>query len=154
MRITKRTNLAMRTLMFCAVNQDRSVTKAEVAVACNSSENHLGHVVNRLGQLGFLETIRGRHGGLRLARGASDITVGDVFRQMEAETPVVECLEPQNNTCPLVSACRLRSSILAAMEAFLSHLDAVTLQDLVVSNDKLCVLLGIVATDPAPATAS
>ncbi|MDF0600659.1 Rrf2 family transcriptional regulator [Psychromarinibacter sp. C21-152] len=141
MRITKRTNLAMRVLMFCAINTDRNVTKAEIAAGCNSSENHLGHVVNRLGQLGFLKTIRGRRGGIRLARAPAEISVGDVFRNLEADVPLVECMVVEENTCPLVSACRLRGCILGAMEAFYSHLDAVTLSELVDSNDGLCRIL-------------
>lgn len=146
MRITKRTNLAMRVLMFCAINSDRNVTKAQIADGCNSSENHLGHVVNRLAQLGYLTTIRGRRGGIRLARGPADISVGDVFRNLEADVPLVECMVAEENTCPLVSACRLRGCILGAVEAFYSHLDTVTLESLVHSNDGLCRIL-----DPAAA---
>ena len=108
MRITKRTNLAMRVLMFCAVNDGRSVTKAQIAQGCNSSQNHLGHVINRLGQLGYLQTLRGRHGGVRLARAAAEISVGEVFRAMESDVPVVECMAVADNTCPLIRACRLR----------------------------------------------
>lgn len=142
MRLTKRTNLAMRVLMFCAVNTDRNVTKAQIAVGCNSSENHLGHVVNRLGQLGFLETIRGRRGGIRLARPAIGICVGDVCRAMEEGVPLVECLESAEKvTCPLVAACRLRGALIAAKEAFFSHLDGISLAQLVESNDPLTELL-------------
>lgn len=142
MRITKRTNLAMRVLMFCAVNNDRNVTKAQIAQGCNSSENHLGHVVNRLGQLGYLRTIRGRRGGIRLGRPADQIVVGDVFRELEADVPLVECMEPlDRNTCPLVRACRLRGAISGAMEAFFLHLDQVSLEELVASNPSLCEIL-------------
>ncbi len=141
MRITKRTNLAMRVLMYCAVNTGRNVTKAQISRVCNSSENHLGHVVNRLGQLGFLTTIRGRRGGIRLARPASEISVGAVFRQMESEVPLVECVAGGENTCPLAPVCRLTSCILGAEEAFYSHLDAVMLDDLVECNDGLSRIL-------------
>ncbi len=146
MRITKRTNLAMRVLMFCAVNDGRNVTKSQIASGCNSSENHLGHVVNRLGQLGFLNTIRGRRGGNRLARAATDISVGAVFRQMEAEVPLVECMDGAENTCPLIKVCRLRGCILSAEEAFYKQLDSVSLEELVASNEGLCRIL-----DPAHA---
>ncbi len=138
MRITKRTNLAMRVLMFCAVHKDRNVTKSEIAEGCNSSENHLGHVVNRLAQLDFLTTIRGRRGGIRLGRAANEISVGEVFRKLEAEVPLVECMVADENTCPLVGACRLRGCILGAMEAFYAHLDKVMLDELVEDNDGLC----------------
>jgi len=141
MRITKRTNLAMRVLMFCAVNLGRNVTKAQIAKGCNSSENHLGHVVNQLGQFGYLKTIRGRRGGLQLALPASEISIGEVFRRFEAEVPVVECFAGVENTCPLAPACRLRHGIAGAVEAFYSHLDGILLSHLVNKNTRLCELL-------------
>ena len=141
MRITKRTNLAMRVLMYCAVNADRNVTKAQIAKECNSSENHLGHVVNRLGQLGFLTTVRGRRGGLRLAMPSSDISVGEVFRQFEADVPVVECFSGKDNTCPLASVCTLRGCISGAVAAFYAHLDGIMLSELADENAGLCELL-------------
>lgn len=147
MRITKRTNLAMRVLMYCAVNSDRHVTKAQIAEGCNSSEHHLGHVVNQLGHFGYLETLRGRHGGLRLARAPEDITVGQVFRQFEAEVPVTECFAGADNTCPLALVCRLKTEISCAIEAFYSHLDGVTLDQLVCTNAGLKELLA----QPVPA---
>lgn len=143
MRITKRTNLAMRVLMFCAVNMDRNVTKAQVAKGCNSSENHLGHVVNQLGHLGYLTTIRGRRGGLRLALPVPEISVGEVFRRFEADTPVAECFSTSDNTCPLTAACRLRGVISGAVAAFYAHLDEITLADLITDNRDLSDILGI-----------
>ena len=142
MRLTKRTNLAMRVLMFCAVNTDRNVTKSQIASGCNSSENHLGHVVNRLGQLGFLETIRGRRGGIRLARPANGIWVGDVFRAMETGVPLVECMDDAGEiSCPLYKACRLRGELRTASEAFFGHLDQISLAELVEENAPLNQIL-------------
>ena len=73
MRVTKRTNIAMRVLMYCAVNTSRLVTKSEIAERCNASENHLAQVINQLAQLGYLATHRGRRGGIALSRPASEI---------------------------------------------------------------------------------
>ncbi len=87
MRLTTRTNLAMRTLMFCAANPGRIVRKQEVAETCNASENHLAQVIHLLAQKGYLKTIRGRSGGLMLGRRAEDIRVGEVFRAFEAGPP-------------------------------------------------------------------
>ena len=137
MRLTKRTNLAMRILMFCAVNDGRTVTKAEIASGCNSSENHTGQVVNQLAHLGYLETIRGRGGGLRLDLPAEDITVGRIMRDFEAEVPVTECFAGESNTCPLVEVCRLRDEICAAMDGFYTHMDGITLTRLVSGNGGL-----------------
>ncbi|WP_417729398.1 RrF2 family transcriptional regulator [Roseovarius sp.] len=137
MRITKRTNIAIRLLMFCAANNDRLVTKAEIAERCNTSESHLAQIINRLSQLGFLYTQRGRTGGVRLGRSMAEITVGDVFRQLEQNTPVAECFADVDNTCPLTEACRLRVALVDAVEAFYTHLDEVTLDALVCDNQAL-----------------
>ena len=141
MRITKRTNLAMRVLMFCAVNPERIINKAQIAQCCNASENHLGHVVNQLGQFGYLETLRGRRGGVRLARKPSEISIGEVFRRFESDVPVAECFAGDSNTCPLAPACRLREDIRCAVQAFYEHLDGVMLDTLVDENQGLCEML-------------
>lgn len=145
MRVTKRTNIAIRVLMFCAANNDRLVTKAEIARRCNASENHLAQVVNQLGQLGYLKTHRGRNGGLELGRPAVDIRIGEVFRATEAPVPIAECFADVDNTCPLVNACRLRIALADAAEVFYGHLDDVTLDGLVCDNDALLDILGPIA---------
>ena len=152
MRITKRTNIAVRLLMYCAVNSGRLVTKAEIAQRCNISENHLGQVVNQLGQLGFLSTRRGRHGGLCLGRSPREICIGDVFRQIESGLPMVECFADVDNTCPLVAACRLRHALTDACEAFYGALDGVTLDNLTCDNIDLHRILGPVSC-PGPQSA-
>lgn len=141
MRLTTRTNLAMRTLMFCAVHPGKIVRKHEVAEACAASENHLAQVIHLLARHGFLRTLRGRSGGMMLARDAKEITVGAVFRVFEAVLPFTECSEP-NCTCPLVSACRLQSVLNTALAAFYRALDAVSLADLVDDNAALHQILG------------
>ncbi|KAA2313647.1 Rrf2 family transcriptional regulator [Pseudooceanicola sediminis] len=145
MRLTKRTNIAMRVLMYCAVNGDRMVIKSEIAEACNISENHLAQVINRLARSGFLKTHRGRRGGMTLAVPAGGIRVGDVFRATEAEVPITECFADEANTCPLISACRLRGAIAVAVEAFYTALDGVTLSDLTCDNAPLAELMTPVA---------
>lgn len=137
MRITKRSNLALRVLMFCGVNSGRLVTKHDIAGKCNSSENHLGQVVNQLAQAGFLDTVRGRGGGIKLGKPAADIRIGEVFRLLEAKTVVSECFADVDNTCPLVPACRLKSAISAAVDAFYNKLDEIALDELIVGNDGL-----------------
>ncbi|WP_238364252.1 RrF2 family transcriptional regulator [Mesobacterium pallidum] len=141
MRVTKRTNIAMRLLMYCAANTDRLVTKAEIAGACNISENHLAQVVNQLGQMGFVQTQRGRHGGLRLARPANEMRVGEVFRALEGPVPLAECFADTDCTCPLTDSCRLRFALTDAAEAFFAHLDEVTLDALICDNNPLLSIL-------------
>lgn len=141
MRLTTRTNLAMRTLMFCAINKDRIVRKHEIAVCCNASENHLAQVVNTLGQLGFVETHRGRAGGLKLARPMEEIYVGAVLRAFEADVPFAECFDELANTCPLRDACLFRDALIAGLEAFYTSMDRLTLADMVRDNCALRALL-------------
>jgi Rrf2 family nitric oxide-sensitive transcriptional repressor len=142
MRLTTRTNLAIRTLMYCAANPDLVVRKADVAYACNASENHLAQVIRMLVRLGFIEAARGRNGGMKLARETQDICIGAVFRGLESELPVAECFS-DTNTCPLVHACWLRNALRDAVEAFYGSLDKVTLSDLVDDNDALAALLRV-----------
>jgi len=148
MRLTTRTNLAMRTLMFCAVNPDRIVRKHEIAEACNASENHLAQVVNTLAQRGFIDTQRGRAGGLKLARPMNEIGVGGVLRAFEATLPFAECFDLETNTCPLHEACLFREALLEALEAFYASMDRWTLADLVEDNAALEHLLQLPTSKP------
>lgn len=146
MRVTKRTNIAMRVLMYCEVHNGGLVTKAEIARRCNASENHLAHVINQLAQAGYLYTQRGRHGGLSLAKPAHEIKVGDIFRIIEAPVPLAECFADTDDTCPLVNACRLRGALSAAAEAFFAHLDKISLDELVCDNGPLTAILNPAGT--------
>ncbi len=143
MRLTTRTNLAMRTLMFCAVNEGRTVRKAEVALACAASENHLAQVIHLLARKGYLKTQRGRSGGLTLGRPANEISVGEVFRSFESVLPFTECSDASAQVCPLAAACRLKCLIAEALEAFYFRLDGVSVDDLVSGNAELAGLLKV-----------
>ncbi len=143
MRLTTRTNLAMRTLMFCAANPDRIVRKHEVAETCNASENHLAQVIHLLAQRGFLRTVCGRAGGLMLARSAESIRVGEVFRAFEAGLPFAECFAGAECNCPLVGSCRLKCVLAEALDAFYARLDAVSVADLMTGNTELQGLLKV-----------
>lgn len=137
MRLTTRTNLAIRALMYCGVHPNETVRSAEIARACNSSANHLAQVINTLNAHGFIVATRGRAGGVCLAREPRAINIGEVFRLFEADVPFTECFALETNTCPLVPACRLRSAIRRAVDAFYREMDLVTLEDLVKGNFKL-----------------
>jgi Rrf2 family nitric oxide-sensitive transcriptional repressor len=142
MRLTMRTNLAMRVLMFCAVNAGVTVRKQDIAATCNASENHLAQVIHLLARKGYLRTVRGRGGGVRLGRAAETIRVGEVFRTFEAELPFAECFA-EGNTCPLAGACQLRCLLTEALAAFYGTLDTVTLRDLVAENSPLDRILKV-----------
>lgn len=141
MRLTTRTNLAMRVLMACGINEGKKLRTADIAERCNASVHHLLQVVNVLQDHGFVETQRGRTGGLRLMRKPDRVSVGEVFRLFESGTPFAECFDPERNTCPLSHNCRLRNYITRALEAFYHELDMVTLEDLVRGNCGLQDLL-------------
>ncbi len=141
MRITKRTNIAIRLLMYCAAHPDRLVTKAEIAEVCNISENHLAQVINQLSQLNFLSTQRGRNGGMTLAIPSAQIKIGEVFRHIEGGLPIAECFADADNTCPLTKACRLRLALQDAAQAFYASLDEITLDALVCDNVDLLKIL-------------
>ncbi|MEZ5752621.1 MAG: Rrf2 family transcriptional regulator [Paracoccaceae bacterium] len=143
MRLTTKTNLAARVLMACALNEGKTLRTAEIAQVSNASVNHLLQVVNGLQANGFVETLRGRHGGLRLARAPQQISMGSVFRVFEAGHPFAECFDPESNTCPLSTECRLRGFIARAVEAFYHELDMVTLEDLTRGNCGLESLLSV-----------
>jgi Rrf2 family nitric oxide-sensitive transcriptional repressor len=136
-----RTNLAARVLMSCAVNDGVIIRSTDIAQRTNASLNHVLQVVNTLQDLGFIETLRGRTGGVRLARPATDISIGEVFRIFESRIAFTECFDLATNTCPLVSTCRLRGFLTRAVEAFFHELDMVTLADLVSGNCGLSALL-------------
>lgn len=141
MRLTLRTNLAARVLMFCGVNSDSTVRSAQIAEATNASGNHLSQVIHQLQQHGYVQTRRGRGGGLSLSRAPEEISIGALFRDFEAEVPFAECFDETRNDCPLAGSCRLSSFIQVALDAFYRELDKVTLQDLLEDNCGLSQLL-------------
>ncbi len=143
MRVTTKTNLAVRVLMHCACNPDRLVTTAEISRSCNCSAHHAAHVVQHLSATGEIITLRGRGGGIRLGKPMDKISVGTVMRRLEANIPIAECFDMATNSCPLWSACRLRGYLVRAQEAFFRELDGVTLHDLVGGNCGLNELLNM-----------
>ncbi len=140
MRLNLQTDFALRLLMHLAANTHRLATIGEVADRFRISRAHLMKVAFLLGKGGFVQTVRGRAGGLRLARGARDISVGEVFRFMEGEAELVGCVGSPNGDCVVAKACRLRGVLGEALLAFLAVLDRYTLADLA-ANPKLVSLL-------------
>ncbi|GHE00245.1 Rrf2 family transcriptional regulator [Defluviimonas sp. 20V17] len=141
MRLTIRTHLAIRTLTACAVNPGRVLRKHELAEAFCASGNHLAQVINTLGRLGYLQTVRGRKGGMRLARAPEQIRIGAVARAFEAGTALGFCIDHAKTCCPMVRHCRLRGALKAAVEAFYGVLDQYSLADMIRDNDGLVQFL-------------
>ena len=139
MRITKRTSIAIQLLVFCALNEDRLVSKSEIAHCCNISENHLAQVINQLSQLDYLHTQRGRNGGMNLARSAEAIRIGDVFRDVEGELPISANFEAGQGDAQMPSGDRLKSALADAEHAFYARLDEITLDTLIREDIDLAV---------------
>jgi Rrf2 family nitric oxide-sensitive transcriptional repressor len=130
MRLTLYTDYSLRLLMHCAVRQGALVTIQEVADTFGISKNHLMKVAFELGRKGYLETVRGRGGGLKLARPAAKIGLGQVVRDVEQDFTIVECFDEKNNGCRITGPCRLRGALSRALKAYLAVLDEYTLADL------------------------
>jgi len=143
MRLNLQTDFALRSLMHLAINTDRRVTIAEISETFGISRNHLMKVALTLSHEGFILTERGRAGGLRLARAASDIQVGDVVRRMEGSVALVECFPGGADRCHISPTCRLRGALAVAMEAFFASLDTFSIADLVNDNTALRKMLAI-----------
>lgn len=143
MRLTTFTDFSLRMLIHLAIRPADRATIAEVARAYDISENHLMKVALLLGQAGYVSTLRGRGGGLVLARPAAEITVGEVVRRIEPDMTIVPCFG--NAPCAILPVCRLKHAMHAAREAFLAVLDATTIADLAQPEGDLRSLLGIAA---------
>jgi Rrf2 family nitric oxide-sensitive transcriptional repressor len=121
-------------LMFAALKGE-SFSLSEVAEAYDISRHHLVKVVNYLAKLGYLETRRGRGGGIALGMKPEDIRIGMVVRRTEDSPFIVECFDKQHNTCPINGSCRLKGALAQAVNAFYETLDRHTLRDLVAGVD-------------------
>ena len=137
MRLTNWTDYTLRVLMYCAACEGRAqpVTITEIAHAHNISRSHLTKIVVDLSSHGLLDTTRGRGGGLRLLKPASEIVLGDVIRLTETDFTLVECFDSATNACRLSGHCRLKGVLAQAMQSYFKTLDAVTLADLVSPAD-------------------
>jgi Rrf2 family nitric oxide-sensitive transcriptional repressor len=130
MRLSEYTDYTLRVLMCCATQPDRLRTISEIAQTLRVSKNHLMKVVNDLAGQGLLQTSRGRGGGIRLMKPAREIGIGDVLRASERDFRLVECFDPDTDTCTLTPTCLLRGALRRALNAYFTELDALTLADI------------------------
>ncbi|PKP94728.1 MAG: Rrf2 family transcriptional regulator [Alphaproteobacteria bacterium HGW-Alphaproteobacteria-16] len=140
MKLTLFTDYSMRVLLYLAARPDRLCSIAEVARAYGISQNHLMKVVNQLARTGYVESVRGRFGGIRLGKPAEDINVGALIRHTEDRFDLVDC-----GSCVIAPACGLTGVLKEALGAFLTVLDRYTLADLMTKRDDLARLFA--ATD-------
>lgn len=130
MRLSLFTDYSLRVLMFAGLKKEL-FSLSEVAEAYDISRHHLVKVVNHLAKLGYLETRRGRGGGITLGMAPEDIRIGMVVRRTEDTPHLVECFDAKHNTCPINGSCRLKGALAQAVNAFYETLDRHTLRDLV-----------------------
>lgn len=129
MRLTSFTDYTLRVLMYLALNTDRLATIQEIAQAYAISESHLTKVVHHLAKSEDIESVRGKGGGIRLARPAGEIRIGEVIRRAEGDSPIVECMQADGN-CRITPACKLAKILNDAFSALFDHLDEYSLADL------------------------
>ena len=142
MRLTLWTDYALRTLIYVGAKGGRLATIAEIAESFDISKTHLMKVVNRLGQQGYIDTIRGKGGGMRLARPPAEIRVGAIVRETEEDLAVMGCLA-ETGFCRIEGCCVLRHALREATLAFLQTLDGYTLADLLAPGARLFRSLGL-----------
>jgi Rrf2 family nitric oxide-sensitive transcriptional repressor len=143
MQLTQYTDYALRTLIALGLAPREMKTVTAVADAYGISRHHLVKVVARLAECGYIETLRGKGGGMRLARAPRDIRIGMVVRDMEAELGLVECLTQGGGSCVISPACRVQGLLREATVAFLEALDQHTLEDMLRQPQPLARLLRI-----------
>ncbi len=146
MRLTRQTNYAIRILMYCAANDGRLSRIPEIAAAYTVSELFLFKILQPLVENKLIATVRGRNGGVRLAKPAAEITLFDVVRVTEESFAMAECFENDAADCPLIDSCALNAALRKALGAFFEVLESYTIADLTKERPSLQLLLGIDAT--------
>jgi len=150
MRLTSYTDFGLRALLYLATLPEGELSSvAKVSALYDVSRNHMVKVVNQLVKLGYLQSQRGKHGGIRMACAPAAINIGKVIRALEGNLDGIDCGSP---ACQIVPVCLLKRALKEAMEAFLAVMDSYTLQDLLANRDELQRIFGelipIVACEP------
>lgn len=131
MQLTLFSDYSLRILLYLTAHRGCRVPLSEISRAYGISQNHLVKVVQLLIEQGWVESVRGRGGGLSLACEPGDINVATVVRLTEPHMNLVECFDPKTNTCPIDPACGLKKALVRARDAFLAELECYTLADFV-----------------------
>lgn len=154
MKLTSFSDYTLRVLMFLALDRSRLATIPQIAAAYGISENHLMKVVHQLARAGVIESVRGKGGGIRLAREPEDIRLGQIIRASEGDGPIVECLSDDPGGCCITPVCQLTEVLVRAFDALYASLDEHTLADLVRTPHKLkAILIRRAAPDASARTA-
>ena len=129
MQLTQFSDYSLRVVLYLAARPDHPVSLQQISVAYGVSQHHLVKVAGRLIEAGFVTSVRGRNGGLRLSRQPDAINIGAVVRATEPHFNLVECFDQAHNACPIEKACGLKGVLREAQAAFMRELDRHTLAD-------------------------
>ncbi len=135
MNITRFTDYSLRVLIYLSIHKEELVTIKEVADVYGISKNHLMKVVQELSTKGYLQSTRGKNGGIKLGKEPVDINVGELIRMIEQDSTLVECFG-DDNQCAITTACQLKHLLAEAMDSFFKSLERYTLADLVKEPNK------------------
>ncbi|OIJ21680.1 Rrf2 family transcriptional regulator [Anaerobacillus alkalidiazotrophicus] len=142
MQLTTYTDYSLRLLIFLGTQPEGKLSSIkEISNIYGISNNHLSKIVYELAQLGLIKTVRGRNGGIRLAKPPREINIGWVIRQTEDNLDLVECFNKEHNRCIITSACGLKHVLKEALQAYFQILDAYTLEDVIVNSGSFNTLL-------------
>lgn len=141
MKLTTFTDYSLRVLIYLAAEPGQRATIAQIAAAYGVSENHMVKVVHFLGSHGWLRNVRGKGGGLSLAREPAAIVIGEVVRQTEGFDLPAECFDERSDRCVLARFCRLKTALGEAVDAFYRSLDRYTLEDMVQNRGRIVRVL-------------
>jgi Rrf2 family iron-responsive transcriptional regulator len=150
MRLTKQTNYAIRILMYCAANEGQLSRVSEIAKAYSVSDLFLFKILKPLVDNGIVESIRGRNGGIKLAKPTHEITLLDVVQLTEDNFAMADCFDNDETNCPLLDYCALNSALREALTAFFNVLEKHTIATLVADRPNITALLGLDLIDVAP----
>lgn len=142
MQLTRYTDNALRVLMFLALKSNRLSTIPEISKKFSVSKNHLMKIVNELVNRGYITSIQGRGGGIKLALSPDEITVGMIVRDMESTLDLIDC---ETKPCPIISACKLKDAVNDATEGFLLILDKYTIAQLIKPKSQRSQLVKLLA---------
>ncbi|MBL1259337.1 MAG: Rrf2 family transcriptional regulator [Thiotrichaceae bacterium] len=139
MQLTLYTDYSFRVLLYLGVNRDRLCTIAEISERCAATQNHLVKVVHNLGREGYIQTMRGRTGGIRLKKEPEDIRLTDIIRCTEVNLNIAECLR-ENNKCHITKVCKIKHIFKEAQNEFIETLDRYTVADLLKDKEQLTTI--------------
>ncbi|WP_087973977.1 Rrf2 family transcriptional regulator [Oceanobacillus rekensis] len=144
MQLKKYTDYALRVLIYTGTKPNNELASIkEISEVFHISQHHLGKIVFELNKMGLVETIRGRNGGLRLAKPADEINVGLLVRSLESDFTLLECFDQGTNHCVISPACTLKHTLNKALHAFFKVLEEYTIKDLIKNEEELRELMGM-----------